>query len=273
MDDAERLLAEYNRLRAILSATHISVPALLVARIEARASVGATEIDGKLDRDKARSHLTDIESELTSAVRGRAGSISALVDMEGELSRALSDVEQERDRYAAGVVSEFETRYERALQAFLSLHEEGVRLAQALRVPVPLRSPVKVTGAATAHFLASETTKVTVLPPDDTGQPVTADGTAEKIGKRLDDLSSALAYSRGLIAAKARPVHSVSSNLPYSPDGLFKVLREFRDGIDGQIYSPGTLVDNSLIDARGLARLVAVRQIVLVDGGSSGATC
>jgi hypothetical protein len=141
-------------------------------------------------------------------------------------------------------------------------------LSQALRVPVPVQPPFLVTGAATACYLATETTKVTMAQPDDTGQLVTADATAARIGSLLDELGSAINYSRGLVSSRSRHVHNVTSNLPFSGDGLFKVLREFRDSIDGQVYTPETLIDSSLVDVRQLARLTAIRQIVLI--GTSG---
>jgi hypothetical protein len=188
--------------------------------------------------------------------------------LETELSSALEHVELERQSYARPVVARFEERYQQPFRQLQELWREGDELAKSLRVPVDMPLPVRVVNPARADYLAKGTTRLERIVLPESTSPAATDVTSARIGQVLDALSSALAYSRGLVAAKARPVHNVSSNLPYSPDGLFKVLREFRDGIDGEVYKPGVLVDSSLIDARQLARLTAIRQIVLT--GASG---
>jgi len=271
--EAGRVLSERERLFRILCATSQSIPALLADRMAARAAIGMAEVHTDGDKDRVAACLADIESELASAVQGRAGAKAALEAQEQDLSEALASLDAARAAYAASVIGEFQQRYTPALQQFLRLWHEGRVLSAALRAPVPMQLPYLLTGAVKACFIAKEDTRVEMLLPDN-GEPTepAIDATAEKIGHQMDNLTSALNHCQGIIAARSRNLPSLSSNLPFSASGTYKVLRTFNCSLTGVAFPVGALIDCSLVAVRELQRLVAVRYIVLVDGGASGAS-
>jgi hypothetical protein len=180
----------------------------------------------------------------------------------------LACLESAQTAYSASIISDFEEKYRQALQQFLAIWHQGVTLSQVLRRPVHMDSPVRVSNLGRAAYLCEKSTTVERVLPDDTSLAV--DPTAEKIGRHLDELGSALNYCRGLSSARSRHRPNLDSNLPFSPNGVFLVRREFNDPLDALPYAPGCLIDHTLIDIRQLQRLTAVKVISLEATGTSG---
>jgi hypothetical protein len=186
-----------------------------------------------------------------------------------ELSSALERVEWERESYARPVVARFEERYQQAFRQLQELWQEGDELAKLLRAPVDMPLPVRITGAVKACFIATADTKVERILPE-SAAPAVTDETATRMGGILDRLSAAIHYCQSLAAGRSRHVQTLISNLPFSPEGLYKVRQSFNCSVSGLPFAAGTLVDCTLVSVHELQRLVAVRRITLESAGQSG---
>jgi hypothetical protein len=268
LNEAAEVLKERERLKAVLEQTHRDIPDLLQQRQQASANLGTAEVHNG-DAGQARSLLSAIETDLGSSVRRRAAAIDGLMSQEQDLQDALSQVERERESYARPVVARFEERYRAAFEALQMLWQEGDELAKLLRAPVDMPLPVRITGAVKACFIATADTKVERILPE-SAAPAVTDETATRMGGILDRLSAAIHYCQSLAAGRSRHVQTLTSNLPFSPEGLYKVRQSFNCSVSGLPFAAGTLVDCTLVSVHELQRLVAVRRITLESAGTSG---
>jgi multidrug efflux pump subunit AcrA (membrane-fusion protein) len=211
-----------------LTDTHSTIPALLVARVEAASNVGAAEVFGDRDRSAARSHFDEVEAELTAAGQQRRGAVAALIAQEQELSSALARLEEAKTSYASGILADFNRRYQHALEAFLQVWAEGDMLSRSLRTPVSMQPPIQVSNLGREGFRVEKSTEVVrALPESPIGAKI--DPVAEKIGRQLDELTAAITYCKGLADTQSRHRPNLDSNWPFDPAGVFVVRQPFND--------------------------------------------
>jgi hypothetical protein len=268
---AERVLGEQDKLHATLQRTHVRIPELLARKMTVQAELGRAEIEGK-DTSAIREQRLTVESERLSAVSQRAGSIEALLSQEPELTAARDALVTAKDQYAAGAVAEFRVKYDAAVLALQTAWATGDALASALRFPVEMPLPVKVSGGR------RETVSGTAMPvfdpitisrvPGTDLQPVTIDPVAERVGGVLDRLDHAIVFAAGLRETQSRQhTGRIYGDRPVDFTATYRVNTPIRCLFDGLEFAPNTLVDVSLLGPIPLSRHLATKGIRLENGG------
>jgi hypothetical protein len=272
---AESLLGERDRIHAVLVRTHTLIPELLSRREAARSALAQAEVGGNKDVSAIRQERLTVESERLSAVAQREGSIAALLDQESSLTEARDALVTAKDQYAAGAVAEFRVKYDAAVLALQTAWATGDALASALRFPVEMPLPIKMSGGR--RETVSETAFPTYDPirverdlGPDTGRPV-IDAIAGRIGTILDKLENAIDFANGLRAsirmqAQARMRETLRG---WNPNGAYLVLRQFVCHNDALPFLQNQIIDASLLGLVSLQRAVASKSVRLLESAEA----
>jgi hypothetical protein len=269
--DAERVLAERDKLHSALVRTHEQIPELLRRRADAQSKLAAAEVSGT-DAASIRDERLRIESERLSAVERRAGAIEGLLMQEPELAAARDTLNTARKAYAAGAVEEFQHKYAAAVLALQTTWAEGAELARAMRCDVPMPLPIKVTGGPQQglHPWPAEPLPVKTerIMGDARAAPVKIDATAARIGGVLDRLDRAIVFASGLRETQSRQRTSRPyGDRPVDFAATYRTIQPIRCLFDGLEFAPGTLVDVSLLGPIALSRHLVTKGIRVENGG------
>ena len=226
---AEAAVRDYDAAYAVLQSTHVSIPRLLAARIEAQSVLGAAEVSGG-DTDNPRRQLGHIESSRQAAVRARSAALAALIAQEEELHSARAEVDAARQSHAAAIISNFEGRYAAAIAALQTLSAEAAALSSALRTEVPAPIPAVVAGIDQDARLVRDLGNAAAPP---------IDPTAARIGAMLSRLDAAISFSTSRRDApqRERNLRVPDSSRGFDPTGVFEVARAGRRPTSGQFWT------------------------------------
>jgi hypothetical protein len=267
---AEEALRDHDRVRAVLTRTHDAIPAALRVRAELQDRLAEAELNGK-DTKLLRERRLVTESERLSFVGQRQGAIQALLDGETGLTERRDALVTAKDQYARKATEAFRVKYDAVIRAFQEVSAEGDALASALRFPVEMPLPVKVSGGR--RETVSETAFPTYDPirvERDLG-PVTAppaiDPAAKLIGGVLDKLESGINFANGIRAAlhleTQLAMRASTRGFDPSPSAIYTVVEPFISHFDNLEFRPGTLIDTSLVPLVSLQRLVGTKKLRL----------
>jgi hypothetical protein len=267
---AEEALRDHDRIRSVLTRSHDAIPAALRVRAELQDQLAEAELNGK-DTKVLRERRLVTESERLSFVGQRQGAIQALLDGETGLTERRDVLVAEKDQYAAGAVAEFRVKYDAAVLALQTAWATGDELARAMRFPVEMPLPVKVSGGRRETVSATaipecDPIKVERVPGTDL-QPVTIDPVAQRVGSALDKLDGALNFAAGIRSAlhleTQLSMRASSRGFDPSPSAIYTVVEPFISHFDNLEFRPGTLIDTSLVPLVSLQRLVGTKKLRL----------
>jgi hypothetical protein len=271
---AEEALRDHDRVRAVLARTHDAIPAALRVRAELQDQLAEAELNGK-DTKVLRDRRLVTESERLSFVGQRQGAIQALLDGETGLTERRGVLVAEKDQYARKATEAFRVKYDAVIRAFQEVSAEGDALASALRFPVEMPLPVKVSGGQRETVSGigipeCDPIRVERIAGPDTGRPV-IDAIAGRIGTTLDKLENAIDFANGLRAsirmqAQARMRETTRG---WNPGGVYSVLREFICHNDGLPFLPNQIIDASLLGLVSLQRAVASKSVRLLESAET----
>jgi hypothetical protein len=253
------VLAQFTMLRDALGATHSEIPALLARERTISHDLGLSEARGDAGADDLRRQLVDIVHQRQAAVRRRASSVDALLEMEPALETERGIAEQERQRIAGEIVREFSARWREACDRLAALRAEAEVLARALRCTIQTPAPYQ----AYMHPVR-ETPELRPLAASGPPPTVALPGHLSILINRLDALDSALSRVQAIKQSKQLDARHYDlakvRGTPAEFSGVFEVTGEFDSLVDGMKFAVGTLVDSTLIGAGQLARLTLARR-------------
>jgi hypothetical protein len=270
---AEQVLRDHDRVRTVLERTHTAIPEALARRMNLQAELAKAELNGG-DTKVLREHRLVTESERLSLVSQRQGAVQALLDGETGLTERRGVLVAEKDQYARKATEAFRVKYDAVIRAFQEVSAEGDALASALRFPVEMPLPVKVSGGQRETVSGigipeCDPIKVERVPGTDL-QPVTIDPVAQRVGSALDKLDGALNFACGIRSAlrmqSQLAMRTTSRGFDPSPSATYRVMTPFVSHFDGLTFEPGVLVDISLLGMVTLQRLVSTKKLHLVQG-------
>ena len=232
-----RHLAQFDRLRGILTGTHAEIPSLLAHERRISSELGLTE------SEELHQQLDDVVEQRQAAVRRRASAIEGILVLEEPLKAERASLEEQRRAYAVQAVEAFQARYTAAVVTLQGLWQESRILGAALKITVPVALPVTVTtspvdGVARALPILADV-------------PVAVDPAAAKLGEELDKVDGALSLigaikQTGELEGRHHRL-SMSRGTANEHSGVFKVLMSFQCQTDGCEFQPGDLIDSTLI--------------------------
>jgi hypothetical protein len=258
-DSRPQVLQEFDAIRAVLSETHTEIPALLVRENElARHWIADPD-------ELVTAQVEEVHRLKAASIRKRAASIEKIVALEPRLRAERERVAAELDQYAETAIAEFSRRYHAVIRQLQSLWEEGRMLAakvgQDVDMPLPVRMISDFAGHPGMEPVRAENVKVEIDPEitrlfakvHEVDQCLILIG-AIRQSKRLDAEEFELARER---------------HQPTSVEGAFVVLRSFVCQHDLEEFTPGTLIDRTLIGDGAMQRSIrqrgAVRPVTLAS--------
>lgn len=258
----EHLLQLRGAVYEAIRDTSSSIPSLLEKRLELESSLEARDEKSRLA----------VEQQLDQARRRRLNAISELLTGKSIghslLVAARQTLENAQREYATSVVQEFRSRYDAAVSALQQLWAEGKALSDALGTKVDMPLPVRIS----MHPARSGTIEPVTSP--DAAAAVNLPVSVSRLSEVFDRVEASLQVSASVQAVEKREAETNlrerSGGLAaINTDGLFQTVRAFM--WLGQEFTPGTIVDTSLVPPAMLKRLLSARCLRKVTSSAGAA--
>jgi hypothetical protein len=259
--EASDALTQFNVLRDALTQTHAEIPTLLAGERDLVHQLGLAEANRDSNVADLRGQLERVLQEHQAAVRRRAASVEAILQMESALQTERGIAEAERQRIAAGIVLEFNQRWSAACNALSTLRAEAEALGSALCTTIATPAPFTtflhpVTGVPALRPVAtSEPAPVPVLPAN-----------LSALVRRLDALDAGLTRCASIRQGKQldQRFYDLSRvrGQPAEFGGVYLCMAPFDSLTDGLPFQPGMLIDASLVGPGSMHRLTLGRRYI-----------
>ena len=255
------VMAQFDRLREILAVTHSRIPALLEQERAIGRALGLSE------SETLKEQLSDVVRERESAARRRAAALQAVLDLDAPLQAERAGLERSRQQYATHALAQFRERYAACVADLQALWETGRALGFALRCEVPMPLPTRVVTSLVDGVARGVPIRADVA--------VTVDDEAATLGGKLDQIDGALAAVAAIRQSQTFDQHHHRLGLlrgtAQPASGVYRVIAPFRNLVDGCEFSPGQLIDESLVGSGMAHRLMTGRRFIEPVGLSAAA--
>lgn len=251
-------MGEFDHLRQVLRETHSTIPDLLAKERGLARKLGLAE-SAELQRE-----FQDVVAERESAVRRRASSIAAIIELQPQLEAERAAVERQRQARGVIALAEFRQRYDDCVSSLQALWSEGRLLGETLKVMVPMAPPMKVT--------VSVVDGVPRAMPVLSGVTAAADVTIMSLSAQVDAFDDALGLIGGFRQAKDlderyRALAQQRGGAPTRLEGLYEVAKSF--DYYGTTFAAGTIIDRSMLPDGCLHRFLQGRNLRVSDGAAA----
>jgi hypothetical protein len=248
-------LSRFDALRQVLSETHSTIPSLLAKEQSLSRKLGLSE-SAELQRE-----FQDVVTARESAVRRRASSMSAIMELQPQLEAERAGLERQRQAQGVIALAEFRRRYDDCVSSLQALWNEGRLLSETLKVAVQMQMPTRV--------VTSVVDSVARVQPILSGAAAAVDATILSLSATVDAFDDALGLIGAFRQAKEldaryRALAQQRGGAPNRLEGLYEVAKAF--DYFGMTFAAGTIIDRSMLPDGCLHRFLLGRNLRILDG-------